>query len=43
MIFDMDEKIKSGTSGEWIVDVVCVGDNVAIIPKVEHMSNLSYY
>jgi hypothetical protein len=33
MIFDMDEKIKSGTSGEWIVDVVCVGDNVVIIPK----------
>jgi hypothetical protein len=29
----MDEKIKSGTSGEWIVDVVCVGDNVVTITK----------
>ncbi len=33
MIFDMDEKIKSGTIGEWIIGVVFVGDNVAIITK----------
>jgi hypothetical protein len=33
MIFDTDEKIKSGTNGEWIIDVVCVGYNVAIITK----------
>jgi hypothetical protein len=35
MMFDLNEEIKSGTSGEWITNAVCVGDNVAVIAKSE--------
>jgi hypothetical protein len=35
MMFDPDEEIKNGTSGEWIANAICVGDNVAIINESE--------
>lgn len=35
MMFNLDEKIKSGIGGELITNAVCVGDNVAIIAKSE--------
>ncbi len=35
MMFDLDEEIESGTHGEWIVDAVCIGDNVVIIAESE--------
>jgi hypothetical protein len=31
MMFDPNEEIESGTSGEWIADAICVGDNVVVI------------
>ncbi len=33
MMFDLNEEIESGINGEWITNVVCVGDNVAVIAK----------
>jgi hypothetical protein len=30
-MFDPNEKVECGIGGEWIVNVVCVGDNVAVI------------
>jgi hypothetical protein len=32
-MFDLNEEIESGINGEWITNVVCVGDNVAVIAK----------
>jgi hypothetical protein len=34
MMLDPYEEIECGTSGEWIFDVVCVGDNVIIIANM---------
>jgi hypothetical protein len=30
-MFDPNEEVECGTSGEWIADAVCVGDNVVVI------------
>jgi hypothetical protein len=31
MMIDPNEEIENGTSGEWIVDAICVGDNIVVV------------
>jgi hypothetical protein len=44
-MFDLDEEIKWGIDGEWIVDVVCVKDNIMLLSLliVIMMDNFGYY
>ncbi len=34
-MFDLNEEVECGTGGEWIANVVCVGDNVVVIANNE--------
>jgi hypothetical protein len=31
LMFDLDEEIEWGLNGEWIVDVLCVKDNIMLL------------
>jgi hypothetical protein len=35
MMINPNEEIENGIGGEWIVDVVCVGDNVVVVADSE--------
>ncbi len=35
IMFDLDEEMECGIGGEWIANLICVGDNVAMIADNE--------
>jgi hypothetical protein len=35
IMFDLNEEVECGIGGEWIANVVCVGDNVVVIANNE--------
>jgi hypothetical protein len=34
-LYNLDEEVEASTGGEWIVDALCVGDNVAVRAQAE--------
>ncbi len=35
MMYNSDEEIKAGTSGKWIIDNLCLNDNIAVLSDID--------